>query len=102
MAVADFNGDGKLDVAVNNEYTLFANNVSVLLGNGDGTLQAASYFQSGLGDYEDLTAGDFNNDGAMDFGEAASGNALAPGYGFVSLQTNGSAILFSAAESTSM
>jgi FG-GAP-like repeat/HYDIN/CFA65/VesB-like, Ig-like domain/FG-GAP repeat len=97
LVVADFNGDGKLDVVINNEYGVFGNSVSVLLGNGDGTLRAASYFQSGLGDYADLTTGDFNNDGAMDLGEAASGNALAPGYGFVSLQTNGSAILFSAA-----
>ena len=37
-AVGDLNGDGKLDLAVANA---FSNSVSVLLGNGDGTFQAA-------------------------------------------------------------
>jgi len=39
MLVADFNGDGKLDVAVGGSGS---NEVAVLLGNGDGTLQAPS------------------------------------------------------------
>ncbi|MGA8437028.1 MAG: FG-GAP-like repeat-containing protein [Candidatus Sulfotelmatobacter sp.] len=38
IATGDFNGDGKLDVAVTNFHT---NNVSVLLGNGDGTFTPA-------------------------------------------------------------
>ena len=38
VAVGDFNGDGKLDLAVANSGS---NNVSVLLGNGEGTFQAA-------------------------------------------------------------
>ena len=37
MAVADVNGDGKLDIIVANHGT---STVSVLLGNGDGTFQA--------------------------------------------------------------
>src|SRR6185437_16361513 len=36
IVVGDFNGDGKLDLAVTDET---ANTVSVLLGNGDGTFQ---------------------------------------------------------------
>src|SRR5579864_14139 len=36
IALSDFNGDGKIDVAVANN---FSNNVSILLGNGDGTFQ---------------------------------------------------------------
>ena len=36
MAVGDFNGDGKADLAVANYSD---NSVSVLLGNGDGTFQ---------------------------------------------------------------
>jgi predicted NUDIX family NTP pyrophosphohydrolase len=37
LAIGDFNGDGKLDLAVAN---LIGNSISVLLGNGDGTFQA--------------------------------------------------------------
>jgi FG-GAP-like repeat len=35
----DFNGDGKLDLAVTNASS---NTVSILLGNGDGTFSAAA------------------------------------------------------------
>jgi hypothetical protein len=44
IAVADFNGDGHLDLAVANQLT---NNVSVLLGNGDGTFQPAVNYPAG-------------------------------------------------------
>ena len=44
VAVGDFNGDGKADLAVAN-YT--SNNVSVLLGNGNGTFQAAVNYGAG-------------------------------------------------------
>ncbi len=46
VAVGDFNGDGKADLAVAN-YT--SNNVSVLLGNGNGTFQAAVNYAAGSG-----------------------------------------------------
>jgi FG-GAP-like repeat len=39
LAVADFNGDGKLDVAIADPYT--PSNSGISLGNGDGTLQSA-------------------------------------------------------------
>src|SRR5207245_1432088 len=44
VAAADFNGDGTSDLAVANFDTFDSDtdDVSVLLGNGDGTLQAAS------------------------------------------------------------
>jgi dienelactone hydrolase len=58
----DFNGDGKLDLAVANYNS---NNVSILLGNGDGTFQAAVNY--GVGDTPlYLAAGDFNGDGKLD------------------------------------
>src|SRR5215467_13450791 len=41
IAVADFNGDGRQDLAVAN---YLSNTVSVLLGNGDGTFQPAQSF----------------------------------------------------------
>jgi hypothetical protein len=62
-AAGDFNGDGKLDLAVANP--LYS--VSILLGNGDGTfvLQPVS-FVAGTGDGEYMAVGDFNDDGKLD------------------------------------
>ena len=55
LVLADFNGDGKLDVASSGN--------SLLLGNGDGTFQAPI----ALGPSSpDLAAGDFNGDGKPD------------------------------------
>jgi hypothetical protein len=57
VAVGDFNGDGKPDLAV-----MFD---GVLLGNGDGTFQAAIPFPPGY--YTPpLAMGDFNGDGKLD------------------------------------
>ncbi len=46
IVVADFDGDGKQDVAV---ASFKDSTVSVLFGNGDGTLQAAVKFPVGTG-----------------------------------------------------
>lgn len=59
---ADFNGDRKADVAVVNRDTA---NVSILLGNGDGTFKAAVNYATGS-DPVNLAAGDLNNDGKLD------------------------------------
>jgi FG-GAP-like repeat len=64
-AVADFNGDGKPDVAAGNNNTT----VSILLGNGNGTLQEpVNYVVSTVsGDIVwNIVAGDFNGDGKID------------------------------------
>src|SRR6266705_2655777 len=58
----DFNGDGKLDLAVT-DYS--NNNVSVLLGNGDGTFQAPRTFPVGVHPAQ-VAVGDFNGDGKPD------------------------------------
>ena len=64
VAVGDLNSDGKADLAVTNEVD---NNVSVLLGNGDGTFThaAASQTPAGFAPWS-LALGDFNGDGDAD------------------------------------
>ena len=57
MAAVDINGDGKLD--------LVTDQLSVLLGNGDGTFQNAIGGLSGAGG-PFLGIGDFNADGKLD------------------------------------
>ncbi len=60
--VGDFNGDGKLDLAV----TLGGADIYVFLGNGDGTFQNPSISNVG-GTYLELWAvGDYNGDGKLD------------------------------------
>ena len=65
-SVADFNGDHILDVAVVN---FNSNNVSVLLGKGDGTFEAAVNYNVGT-EPSAITAVDLNNDGAPDIAVA--------------------------------
>ncbi len=66
IAVADFNGDGVLDLVVANYPS---NNVSLLLGNGDGTFQAPRNFFAGNSPVS-VAVGDFNRDGAKDLAVA--------------------------------
>ena len=69
LVAADFNADGKLDVAVasgdggTNEITIF-------LGNGDGTLAIGNSYPAGFQPYFVLAA-DFNNDGILDLIDAS-------------------------------
>jgi len=65
---SDFNGDGKLDLAVANSAS---SNVSILLGNGDGTFQAPLNLNVGSGPVS-VVAGDFNGDGKLDLAVANS------------------------------
>ncbi len=62
--VADFNGDGKPDVAFTNDL-LPLGTVSVLWGNGSGSFSGKLILNAG--EYpDDLSAGDFNGDGKPD------------------------------------
>jgi hypothetical protein len=67
-AVADFNGDGKLDVI-----TTGAGTVSVLLGRGDGTLNPPLDLAAGSSPAS-VAVGDFNGDGRMDVTAANPGS----------------------------
>jgi hypothetical protein len=70
IAIADFNGDGKLDLAVTDSS---GNAVIILLGNGDGTFGTPTTIPVGNGP-EAIVAGDFNNDGKLDLATANYGD----------------------------
>jgi Bacterial Ig-like domain (group 3)/FG-GAP-like repeat len=63
IAVADFNGDGKQDLAL---LDAAANAVIILLGNGDGTFQMAASSPAVAQDSNQVVVGDFNGDGNQD------------------------------------
>src|SRR4028118_1379251 len=66
VAVGDFNKDGNSDLVTANNAS---DNVSLLLGNGDGTFGAATYF--GVGSNPNTVAvGDINGDGNSDLATA--------------------------------
>ena len=82
LAVADINGDGKLDLIAENYCSNAcdsAGSVGVLLGNGDGTLQQAVTFSSGARTSIWVGVADFNRDGRPDLVVAS------PGYNYFKL-----------------
>jgi FG-GAP-like repeat/Putative Ig domain len=70
MVAGDFNGDGKLDVAVTDSA---GNALIILLGNGNGTFGAPTTIPVGNTPYA-IVAGDFNNDGKLDLAVANYGD----------------------------
>lgn len=79
LAVADFNGDGKADVAVGNRT---GNTVSILLGNASTTLGTATTIAVGQ-DPASVVTGDFNADGKPDLVVGSAGGSSPGLYGLL-------------------
>ena len=75
VAVGDFNDDGVLDLAVPlaGSDSALSGLVAVLLGNGDGSFQAARSFVTGRWPLS-IAVGDFNGDGLQDLAVANLGS----------------------------
>ena len=96
-AIADFNKDGKLDIACLGETSASQAELAISLGNGDGTFAAPTILNVGGGDAirsSGIGAGDFNGDGNVDVAlldaEDFSGIYYGKGDGtFTSVPSNG-------------
>jgi len=80
IVVADFNADGKLDLAVLNEND---ETVTILLGNGDGTFSFASLPAAGPNPVA-MVAADFNGDGNPDLAIVTE-SAFTRGYSLMTI-----------------
>jgi len=85
LAVGDFNGDGKPDLAVAN-YS-YQGTVSVLLGNGDGSFREPVSYGTGVFP-QSVAVGDLDGDGKLDIAVATrSGVSVLLGKGDGIFQT---------------
>jgi hypothetical protein len=76
VALADFNGDKKLDFVVGNASGQF---VTVGLGNGDGTFRNSPHYNESPGSMawaNSVAVADFNRDGNLDVVEAGGGTGV--------------------------
>ncbi|MBA3287766.1 MAG: VCBS repeat-containing protein, partial [Acidimicrobiia bacterium] len=80
IALADFNGDAKLDV-------VSGYNLSVKLGNGDGTLQAPISANGSRFNSDTVPVGDFDEDGNLDLLSSSGGVTVLKGRGDGTFET---------------
>ncbi|MBZ5665211.1 MAG: FG-GAP-like repeat-containing protein [Acidobacteriia bacterium] len=74
IALADFNGDKKLDFVAGNPAGQF---VTVGLGNGDGTFRDSARYNESPGMWSnDISVADFNRDGNLDIVQAGGGTGV--------------------------
>jgi hypothetical protein len=65
VALADFNHDEVLDIAVGTGYGSLGG-VQILVGNGDGTFEARAHYSLNVATLYSIAVGDFNGDGTPD------------------------------------
>jgi hypothetical protein len=85
MLAADFNGDGRLDLAVSDGLS----KTGIFLGRGDGTFTPSGVFSSSISGPSFMAAGDFNGDGKLDLYVGGSGRCGQYGLQFTIYLGNG-------------
>jgi hypothetical protein len=82
MAVGDFNGDGKLDVALAGYVSPTQSVVQIMLGSGDGTFRKGQTINLPANTSpRSIATGDFNNDGHLDLALALNQLVIYKGAG---------------------
>ena len=67
LVIGDINGDGNPDLVIANDISdSQGNNVTLLLGNGDGTFRQGTYLKGGATSSGSVALTDFNGDGILD------------------------------------
>ncbi len=76
LVLGDFNGDGKVDIAITTQNNLAVYNVAVLLGNGDGTFQEPAITTVVRDAPQALAAGHFTSSGNLDLAVTLANEVL--------------------------